>query len=207
MLTGNGLPMVQPIGSVEGTVPVLAAQRTQREAAVAEGFDHNAADSFASIASGPGVSLRGRQAAQAYGGDSVRPAPDKIRRVDELMSTEVFALSADTTLGLALRALEASGHAQAPVLAADGALLGLFVPPLFGFAAGVDTDTPISEVMTTPIEAAALGTDIRAVARLLIAVNLPGLPVTDAAGRVCGFIARADIVAAVGQEPPLDLWI
>ena len=154
-----------------------------------------------------GPSLRGRLAAQAYGGDDTRPAPGAIRRVDELMCTEVFALHAGTGLAAALASLEAAGHAQAPVVSSEGALLGMLVVPVFGFGAGIDAETPVSEVMRAPIEPAALGTDIRAVARLLIAAGLPGLPVTDAAGRVCGFIGRADIVRAVGRDPPLDLWI
>ena len=36
--------------------------------------------------------------------------------------------------------------------------------------------------------------------------GLPGLPVTDDAGVLSGFISRTDILRAVAADPPLDLW-
>ena len=202
MFSSGGLPGPRPVGAVDAIAPVIAVQRAQRPAAAAT--DGMESDQTSTL---PGASMRSRQAAQAYGSDIAKPALETIRRVDELMSTSVFALHGATGVAAAMASLEASGHAQAPVLGNDGALLGLFVPPLFGFAAGTGADTPVSEVMITPVEPATLGTDIRAVARLLVASHLPGLPVVDAAGRICGFIGRSDIVRAVGQDPPLDLWI
>jgi CBS domain-containing protein len=202
MFQSNGPSGLKPPGAVEAAVPVLAIQRPRRESAVGTDEDESRApgDTARSF-------VRARQAAQAYGQDDAPTAPQAIRRVDELMTSQVFALDSGMKLAAALQALEASGHAQAPVIGADGKLAGLFVPPLFGFAAGVAADTPLLQVIHAPVEAAAVGTDIRAVARLLVAVNLPGLPVVDAAGRLCGFIGRGDIVRAVGQEPPLDMWI
>lgn len=202
MFQSNSPSGLKPVGAVQAAVPVVAIQRPQREAAV--GTDEEDGRAAADAARS---SVRARQAAQAYGQEDTALAPQIIRRVDELMTAEVFALDSGMNLATALQALEASGHAQAPVIGPDGKLAGLFVPPLFGFSAGVSADTPLLQVINAPVEAAAAGTDIRAVARLLVAINLPGLPVVDAAGRLCGFISRGDIVRAVGQEPPLDLWI
>ncbi len=202
MFQSNGPSGPKPVGALGAAVPVLAIQRPQREAAV--GTDEEDADAPEGASR---QSVRARQAAQAYGQEEATTAPQTIRRVDELMTAEVFVLDSGMKLAAALQALEASGHAQAPVVGPDGKLAGLFMAPLFGFGAGVTADTPLLQVIRAPVEAAVPGTDIRAVARLLMAVNLPGLPVVDAAGRLCGFIGRGDIVRAVGHEPPLDLWI
>lgn len=39
-----------------------------------------------------------------------------------------------------------------------------------------------------------------------VGTGLPGLPVTDEAGVLAGFIARTDILRAVAADPPLDMW-
>jgi CBS domain-containing protein len=44
------------------------------------------------------------------------------------------------------------------------------------------------------------------VAGVLLDTGLPGLPVTDEAGVLIGFISRTDILRAVAADPPLDLW-
>jgi CBS domain-containing protein len=41
---------------------------------------------------------------------------------------------------------------------------------------------------------------------LFRSTGLPGLPVTDEAGVLSGFISRTDILRAVAADPPLDLW-
>lgn len=198
MLQNNGPSGIKPVAAVEAAAPVPAIQRLQRDAAIGTEAENAATDARAS--------LRGRQAAQAYAQDDTAAAPQPIRRVDELMTSEVFVLNSDTRLGAALQALEAAGHAQAPVVGPDRRLLGLFVPPLFGFAPGIDAETPLVQLLAAPVEPASPATDIRAVARLLTATGLPGLAVVNATGQLCGFITRGDIVRAVGQEPPLDLW-
>ena len=43
-------------------------------------------------------------------------------------------------------------------------------------------------------------------AAVLLDTGLPGLPVTDEAGVLSGFISRTDILRAVAADPPLDLW-
>ncbi len=49
-------------------------------------------------------------------------------------------------------------------------------------------------------------TALRRVAGVLLDTGLPGLPVTDEAGVLIGFISRTDILRAVAADPPLDLW-
>jgi len=65
---------------------------------------------------------------------------------------------------------------------------------------------PVSEVMVSPVPTVAADTELRRVAAVLLDTGLPGLPVTDEAGVLAGFIARTDILRAVAADPPLDLW-
>ena len=65
---------------------------------------------------------------------------------------------------------------------------------------------PVSEVMASPIPAVTADTELRRVAAVLLDTGLPGLPVTDEAGVLAGFISRTDILRAVAADPPLDLW-
>ena len=65
---------------------------------------------------------------------------------------------------------------------------------------------PVSEVMVSPVPTVSPDTELRRVAAVLLDTGLPGLPVTDEAGVLSGFISRTDILRAVAADPPLDLW-
>ena len=60
--------------------------------------------------------------------------------------------------------------------------------------------------MFSPVPTVAQDTALRSVASVLLDTDLPGLPVTDEAGQLIGFVSRNDILRAVAGEPPLDLW-
>ena len=49
-------------------------------------------------------------------------------------------------------------------------------------------------------------TDLRRAASLLLGTGLPGVPVTDPAGQLLGFVSRSDLLRAIVADPPLDLW-
>lgn len=69
-----------------------------------------------------------------------------------------------------------------------------------------DKGVGIGDVMVSPVPTVSPDTELRRVARVLLDTGLPGLPVTDAAGALAGFISRTDILRAVVADPPLDLW-
>ncbi|MHB7984923.1 CBS domain-containing protein, partial [Lacticaseibacillus paracasei] len=64
----------------------------------------------------------------------------------------------------------------------------------------------VIEVMWSPVPSAHIDTDLRRVASLLLETGLPGLPVTEAEGRVIGFVSRSDLLKALATDPPLDVW-
>lgn len=138
--------------------------------------------------------------------------------VDAIMSHSVLTIPDAFTVEKAWAALGARDIGQAPVVNAQGVLVGLFTRgellranrlpkadshPLVWRAFMAQ---PVADVMWSPVASVALGTDIRRVARVLLDTGLPGLPVVDAEGLVIGFVSRSDILQAVVADPPLDLW-
>jgi CBS domain-containing protein len=141
-----------------------------------------------------------------------------LTRVREVMSTDVISVRADASVQVAWQMLAERGIGQAPVVDGKNVLVGLLTradllsPERLPHA---DANAlawrallmqPVSSLMWTPVPAVAAETDIRRVARVLLETHLPGLPVTDEDGQVTGFVSRTDILRAVVNTPPLDLW-
>lgn len=149
-------------------------------------------------------------------------APDRehpLARVRAVMSQPAFCLSPELSIDEAWQALQQRGLSQAPVVSAEGQAIGLLLrgellpPSLLG---SKDLPNPwhwqhllgetVRQHMVSPIPCALPETSLRPLARLLLDLRLPGLPVVDEAGAVSGFVSRTDLLKALAHEPPLDLW-
>lgn len=102
--------------------------------------------------------------------------------------------------------LDESNHVVGLLLRADMAPLELLPEPGAVRQAMLMAQRSVADVMLSPVPAVAENTDLRHVAHVLLDLGLPGLPVTDDAGNLSGFISRTDILRAVTSNPPLDLW-
>lgn len=158
-----------------------------------------------------------RQALAQYEEPSSREQP--LSQVRAVMSSPAFCLSLQTSIDEAWQVLRQRGLSQAPVLAPDGRPVGLLLrgellpPSLMGTA---DLPNPwhwqhlltetVQQHMLSPVPCASPQTSLRQLARLLLDLHLPGLPVLDDAGGVMGFVSRSDLLKALTHEPPLDLW-
>lgn len=141
-----------------------------------------------------------------------------LTRVDAVMSTTVVTVPDTATLADAWALLASHKLGQAPVVNAQGILIGLISradllradrlpgPDAHALAWRALLLQPVTDGMWSPIPSASADTDIRRVARVLLDTGLPGLPVVDDAGQVRGFVSRTDILRAVVADPPLDLW-
>lgn len=152
-----------------------------------------------------------RGALDAYAQAGTDPSPrHRLYRVAELMSQPARAVQARAEAALAWRQLGELRLGQAPVLGAEGQLVGLLLRA--ELAPGPDADAPahwqqpVEALMRTPVPAVAPETEVRRVAQVLLDEGLPGLPVVDEQGQLLGFISRSDILRAVAKDPPLDLW-
>ncbi len=141
-----------------------------------------------------------------------------LTRVAELMSRSVITVSFNSSVLDAWQLLASHGVSQAPVVDATETLVGLLsraellrpdrlpTPGSNALLWRALMMQPVSEIMWTPVPSVSAPTDIRRVARVLLDTGLPGLPVVDEHGGVTGFVSRSDILRAVVNDPPLDLW-
>ncbi|OIN90545.1 MAG: hypothetical protein AUJ20_14250 [Comamonadaceae bacterium CG1_02_60_18] len=138
--------------------------------------------------------------------------------VADLMSSQAITLPNSATVLQAWHLLADKAVGQAPVVNAQGLLVGLLTradlmkadrlpsPDSHALVWRALMQQNVQDIMWTPVPSVAPESDIRRVARVLLDSGLPGLPVVDDSGRVTGFISRSDILRAVVTDPPLDLW-
>jgi len=163
--------------------------------------------------------MRQLQAAWAYAQTGrVRPkARRPLTQVSDVMTREVFSLPATMSIQDAWQALRLEQLSQAPVVDARGQVVGLLrrsdmasadlLPDLDGIKRiFAQAHRPITDVMLSPAPTVSDDTDLRRVAKAMLETGLSGLPVTDEAGMLQGFVARSDILRALVADPPLDLW-
>ena len=170
---------------------------------------------------GPIVPLdQGHRSALAAYADTqkIENAPQRLRRVEELMSRDVTTLPDTSTVLDAWHRLAEKGLGQAPVVNDAGILVGLLSradlmqpdrlpdPDSHALVWHALLAQNVTDLMSTPVPSVGPDTDIRRVASVLLDTGLPGLPVVDEDGHVHGFISRSDILRAVVTAPPLDLW-
>lgn len=197
--------------------PTAASARVRRVARV--GSDPN--EGFGLPTPPPVASDVGRHGALAeYAATEQGASPQRhpLTRVADVMNPQVLTVTADAPVLQVWRDLARHGYGQAPVVDAQGQLVGLFVRAELMRADWLDSAVAdgatwrallaqtVGELMWTPVPAASIDTELRRVAGVLIDTGLPGLPVVDEQGAVTGFVSRSDILRAVAADPPLDLW-
>ena len=197
--------------------PTSAAARARRIAPVGrEAFEPAAATDGPTLPSATAAARSGVLAAYAaagQGGQARRP----LTRVADVMSRHVQTVPLEASVLQAWQALARKGFGQAPVVDAQGRLVGLFLRADLMRAdllerAAADAAwhallaEPVRTLMWTPVPATLAETDLRRVATVLLDTGLPGLPVVDERGAVAGFVSRSDILRAVTADPPLGLW-
>lgn len=160
-------------------------------------------------------SLLPATAVAAYAQVSQPEAPRQpLDRVALLMTQPAVTVRTDMPLAMAAAMLARHRVGQVPVLDAYGQLVGLLLradiyPTLESPSATDWADRmalPVANIMLTPVASVSADTHIRRVAQVLLDTHLPGLPVVDDRGRLMGFISRTDILRAVANDPPLDVW-
>ena len=209
-------------GGAQGISQVLPVQAVQRPQAVrrADGVPLHAAPKPLPVASTPS---RWQEAVRAYV-QTEQPDPSERRpltQVRDVMTPHAISVHPDARANDAWQMLAERRVAQAPVVDAQGHVVGLLLRadlapeqllPAAGDVQNVQkaialARRPVSEVMVSPVPTVAPDTSLRRVAQVFLQTGLPGLPVTDAQGTLQGFISRTDILRAVAADPPLDLWV
>ncbi|TSE18475.1 IMP dehydrogenase family protein [Tepidimonas alkaliphilus] len=152
--------------------------------------------------------------------EAQHPPTDRhpLQRVHDVMSRAVTTVSDRQPVSEAWQRLAQHGFGQAPVLNADGALVGLLTraellradrlprPDDHPLVWRAFLAQPVAAVMVSPVPAVEPPTLLRRLALLLLETGLPGVPVVQADGALAGFVSRTDVLKAVVHDPPLDLW-
>ena len=166
------------------------------------------------------VNLRLHDAVSAYAQTEQGPqatSRQPLTRVSDVMTTGGVSVAPSVRVNDAWQTLAESKVAQAPVVDTLGRVVGLLLradmapldllPEPGAVKQAIElARRPVSDVMVSPVPTVAPDTELRRVAAVLLDTGLPGLPVTDEAGVLSGFISRTDILRAVAADPPLDLW-
>jgi len=165
------------------------------------------------------VTLRSHDAVNAYVKTEQGPAQTRqpLAHVRDVMTPSALTVRPEAVVNHAWQTLAEYRVAQAPVVDAQGRVIGLLLradmaplellpEPGHIQQAIALARRRVEEVMVSPVPTVSADTDLRRVATVLLDTGLPGLPVTDDYGMPVGFISRTDILRAVAADPPLDLW-
>lgn len=211
-------------GGPENLSQITAVRRVERPQALHTRTldpDQDAAPTPAppTRAHAPVVNLRLQDAVAAYvqTGQGPHKRREPLTLVRDVMSHGALSVPPAMRVNDAWQTLAEHHVAQAPVVDELGRVIGLLLradmapldllPEPGAVKEAIElARRPVSEVMFSPVPAVAADTALRRVAGVLLDTGLPGLPVTDEAGVLAGFISRTDILRAVAADPPLDLW-
>lgn len=131
-------------------------------------------------------------------------------RAQDVMSSPAVTLHPERSVRDAAKVLSANGFAAAPVVDGNGRLLGVVAEADLAGArvrreAGA-ADSPagkpavtVGEVMTRPAVSATPDTDVRDIARRMLADRVRTIPVVDAMG-VIGVVTRRDLLKLVARD-------
>lgn len=200
--------------------PVAGVARTRAAAPVGlDPWDHARSEVMQAQQAAAPLDIAHRAALDSYAQTAKTDIPRQpLTEVGAIMHAPVVTLPDNATVEQAWQTLTQHHIGQAPVVGADGVLVGLLSraelmaperlpgPESHALVWRALLLQSVVDVMWTPVPSVAVHTDIRRVARVLLDTGLPGLPVVDDAGGVIGFVSRSDILRAVVADPPLDLW-
>lgn len=156
------------------------------------------------------------QAAAAAYAAARQPSPDRgpVYHAYQVMTRRVLTLPVTTQVDAAWRALAGANVGQAPVVSEQRRLVGLVsrahLLHVLNEHDGRISDIrarSVAEVMQSPIVTAEPAVDVRRIAEVLLAWDLPAMPIVDPESHLLvGLVSRSDVLRCVVRDPPLTLW-
>lgn len=154
-------------------------------------------------------------AAAAYAAsEHASPERGPVYHAYQVMTRRVLTLPVTTPVDAAWRALAAANVGQAPVVNAQRMIVGLVSRSHLlhvlnehdGRISDIRART-VADVMGTPVVTVEPVVDVRRIAEVLLAWDLPALPVVDPESHtLVGIVSRTDVLRCVVHDPPLTLW-
>ncbi len=131
----------------------------------------------------------------------------------QLMSSPVQAISMEMNIAMARLNFQQHKFKQMPVINQQKNLVGMLslealLQYIVAYTAGAKSlqGKRVKDVMTVPVIAADPISDIRHVACLMLEYELHGVPITNQQDELIGLLSRSDILRAVTNTPPLNIW-
>ena len=141
------------------------------------------------------------------------PKPAVLAR--DLMRSPVLSLPSDSTLLDAWAIMSQKSVHHVPVTSLHGTLVGmvsyrdllLHVPELFtGGDKRQAAQRRLAEIMTPRVITATPSTEIREIAHVMLDEQIHAVPILDQHRLLAGIISTHDLLQAIAQHGPLELW-
>lgn len=147
----------------------------------------------------------------AYSSSSRAAATDRQRLwiVRQIMSQPVVHLLGEASVAEALQLLQKGRMRHLPVTSEKGQVIGVISQRdvLLTQARRIELkETTVALVMTREVLTARPDAGIREVARTMLEARVGSLPIVEEGGALVGIVTRSDILRAIVQHAPLELW-
>lgn len=139
---------------------------------------------------------------------------EQVFHVKDIMTKDVISLFEEDTIQMAYELMEEKEIRQIPVLNKNtNQILGMvFQNTILGLIikdiefAQMTIKKPLSSVDFGEVITADPITDIRRVSKVMVDFSLSAIPVVDQNDKLQGIVSRANVLNAVANTPPLQIW-
>ena len=121
----------------------------------------------------------------------------------DLMSRVVQSLNPDATIQQAIALMETKGFRHIPIVSSEGGLAGIVSDRDL---IRISENSTVSSVMTTKVLSATANTPIREIAAAMLDRKINAIPIVDNLGRLTGIFTTTDLLRAVVEREPFELW-
>jgi len=142
-------------------------------------------------------------------------APKPALLAQDLMTSPVTSLPSDSTLVEAWRVMKRKGIHHLPVTSMHGTLVGLVSDrDLLPYANELESSSSpepstghkLAQVMSSRVLSATPTTEIREIAHVMLDEHVGAIPILDSSRHPVGILTTSDILRAIVNRSPLELW-
>lgn len=133
-------------------------------------------------------------------------ARKKIVYAQDLMSSPVFTLLEEMPIEVAQRVFKEHKYRHIPILSHSGKLVGVVSDRDFIGLSVSTLKNSISTRMVTNILVAEPQAEIREIAQIMMNNKIGCIPIIDRSAKLVGIITHSDILRAIVNHAPIELW-
>lgn len=126
-------------------------------------------------------------------------------RARDLMTAPVPTLPEDASVSVARALIRLRGFRHVPVVSPHGEAVGMLSDRDL-FREGADPTGLVRDVMRSDLLVATVDTPVRDLARVMVHERVGALPIVDDDRSVVGIVTTTDLLRAIVNEAPIDLW-